>query len=497
MGLVARQSILTTIIAYAGVVIGYLNLLYLYPRFLEPSQVGLLRAVQDAAILFAPFAQFGLAYGILRYHPQMTRDRTTERGFITLMLLLALVGFGIFLAVFKIFEKEALSFFEENAQAIIQYTSTILWLTFILLFTAVLETYSRSLLKTVFPYFVKEVLIRILMALAVTAYFLGWLTFENFILVTVTAYVLCLVALIIYLMIGGHLSFSLSFTKFDRTLMRGLLRYSLFSFAGAAGIIIIGKIDGLMVAGLAGLPAMAVYTTAFYMSSVIEVPKKAMTSVAMPLFSRAFDKNEMTEIASLYQKTAINQMIIGALLLIGIYINLDSIYALMPRREIYEAGRWVVIIVGLGKFADMAFGPSSEIIVLSRYYGFNIVLILILAVLTVALNNVLIPAYGIEGAAVSIAVSLITFNLVKYIFILVKLGMQPFGWPALIVIVIAAATLGVNYIIPKFESIFIDVAVRSVIVTVVFGGATWLTKISPDGNKLVARFLAAIPFLSK
>jgi O-antigen/teichoic acid export membrane protein len=497
MGLVVRQSILTTIIAYAGVVIGYFNLLYLYPRFLEPTQVGLLRAIQDAAILFAPFAQFGLAYGILRYQPQMARTKGAVQGFITLMLLLSLVGFGIFLAVFKFFETEALSFFEENAAEFIQYATTVLWLTFILLFTAVLETYARSLLKTIFPYFVKEILIRLLMALSVTAYFMGWVTFDGFILMTVLSNVGCLVALIIYLIAGGDLALSGSFTQFDRTLLRAMIRYSLFSFAGAAGIIIIGKLDGLMVTGLAGPAAMAVYSTAFYMATVIEVPKKALTSVAMPLISRAFDKNDMGEIAALYRKTAINQMIIGALLLIGVFINLDSIYALMPRREIYEAGHWVVIIVGIGKLVDMAFGPSSEIIVLSKYYGFNIVLIIILAAMSIALNFALIPLHGINGAAISIAASLIVFNLVKYVFIAVKLKMQPFGWPALIVLLIAAVTLCVNYVIPRLDLVLLDIIVRSAIVTIVFGGATWITKISPDGNNLVKKFLTRIRFLSK
>ena len=70
MGVIVRQSIITTIISYIGLVIGYLNLLYLYPLFLSPEQVGLMRTVQDAAILLAQFAQFGLAQSIIRYFPR-------------------------------------------------------------------------------------------------------------------------------------------------------------------------------------------------------------------------------------------------------------------------------------------------------------------------------------------------------------------------------------------------------------------------------------------
>ncbi|HMR56387.1 MAG TPA: polysaccharide biosynthesis protein, partial [Cyclobacteriaceae bacterium] len=69
MGLVIRQSIYTTLISYAGFCLGKINLLYLFPKFLEPEQVGLLRTIQDAGILLAPFATFGLAQSIFRFYP--------------------------------------------------------------------------------------------------------------------------------------------------------------------------------------------------------------------------------------------------------------------------------------------------------------------------------------------------------------------------------------------------------------------------------------------
>ncbi|MEJ0029276.1 MAG: MATE family efflux transporter [Bacteroidota bacterium] len=113
----------------------------------------------------------------------------------------------------------------------------------------------------------------------------------------------------------------------------------------------------------------------------------------MPLISQAFGKNDIKQIATLYQKTSLNQLIIGGLLLIGVIINLDNIFDLMPRKEIYEAGKLVVVFVGIGKLADMLFGPSSEIVVLSKYFWFNIVLISMLAGVVIIGNNLLIPRY--------------------------------------------------------------------------------------------------------
>lgn len=492
MGLVARQSIFTTIITYFGVIIGYINVLYLFPKFLEPGQIGLLRTIQDAAILFSPFAQFGLAQSIIRYYPQLVKEKGTQGAFISLILLLSLGGFVIFLVTFKAFEGFIVDYFDENAAALLQYIPVILWLTFILLVTAIMEAYSRSLLKTVFPNLMKEVAVRAMLAVLVTAYFFGWLSFDSFIISTVLGYVVALLALMIYLASSRNLSFSTKFSFITKDKRKELVMYSLLSFAGAAGMIIIGKIDSLMIAALIDFDHVAVYTTAFYMASVIEVPKKALTSVAMPLIAQAFEKNNITQIDSLYRKTALHQLIAGALLLIGVAINLDSIYELMPKKEIFEVGRWVVILVGIGKLADMAFGPSSEIVVLSKYFWFNIILIVLLAGSAVVANIYLIPIYGIDGAAMGVAFALTTFNVVKYIFILVMLKIQPFNMRTLVVLAIAGATVGVNYVIPRFDNLFVDVIIRSGTVTIFYGGLILLTKVSPEVNELVRKGLGKV-----
>ncbi len=492
MGIVFRQSFITTIISYCGVAIGYVNLLYLYPKFLEPGQIGLLRTIQDAAILFTPFAQFGIAQSILRYYPRLVTTKESSGSFIRLMLLLAIGGFGVFFIFFKIFEDPILSYFESNAKEIIGYSSLVLWLTLILLILAVLEAYSRSLLKTIVPNLLREIVARLLLAILVLLYFTGYLDFNQFIVSTALAYLLCLTILIIYLSVQGELQMKMNFDQLDKAQLPGLLKYSLLSFAGMAGLIIIGKVDSIMVSGLLGLAANAVYTTAFYMATVIEVPKRALMQIAMPLISRAFEKNDMDDIKIIYQKTSINQLIIGGLILIGIWANLHNIFGLMPRGEIYEAGQYVVLIIGLGKLLDMMFGPSSEIIVLSKYYGFNIVLIILLAISIVVANNILIPKYGIEGAAIGSAVALVGFNLIKYFFIYLKLQMQPLTWGTAKVIAIACGVVGINYLIPQVSNVYFDILLRSSLIAAVYVVLIFYSKVSPDGNKVFRETLGRL-----
>jgi len=450
-----------------------------------------MRTVQDAAILMAQFAQFGLAQSIIRYFPRFSGQSSEGKNFINLILVAGMAAFAFFLVIFFLFEQSILNYFRENATDFIHYSGLALWLTFITVMTTLFEMYSRSLLKNILPNLLKEIVVRLLLAVIVLLYFMDWLSLSLVMICSVLVYVFCLLILLGSLIMQGHLQWRITLSL-DPALSKELIRFSILSFAGTAGLIIIGKVDSLMIAGMLGLAPVAIYTTSFYMATVIEVPKRAMTQVAAPLISRGFEKNDTTEIQNIYSKTALNQFIVGSLLLIGVAANLDSIFLLMPKGEIYETGKWVVIIVGAGKLVDMLFGPSSEIIVYSKYYSFNIVLILLLAGMIITANNMLIPAYGIEGAAMGAALTLVIFNFIKFVFIWVKLGFQPFSPAFIKVILIAGVAWTANGLMPRIDIIILDMGIRSIVITVIFGSLVLWTRISPESNALFNKGMALL-----
>ncbi len=492
MGVVIRQSILTSVLSYIGVAVGYVNLLYLYPKFLEPEQIGLLRTLQDAALLFTPFAVFGLGQSIIRFFPHFSSDKNLSSKFITLILTLGLFCYGLFLIVFLIFQNFFISFFKTNAASIIDYTQLILWLTFLLLFITLLEQYSRSLLNIAFPTFLREVGIRLLQGALVIVYFSGWITFQQFMVISVIIYLIALIVLALSLMRQGQLQLSLNFLEIPQVKLKEIFSFSLLSFIGTSAMILIGKMDSVMVSGMLGLDFNAVYTTAFYMATVIEVPKRAITTTASPLIARAFEKNDLVDIDRIYKKTSINQTIVGSLLLIGIWANLDNIFTIMPKGEYYQAGAVVVVIVGCGKLLDMVFGPSSEIIGLSKHYWFNLVVICILAGIVITVNAVLIPIMGLKGAAVGTVIALAVYNICKFIFVFVKLKLQPFTLATLKAMIISGLTVMVALLLPRFDQVFVDIVIRSAIITLVFSVLIIWAKCSEEINRMARAAVIAM-----
>ena len=61
----------------------------------------------------------------------------------------------------------------------------------------------------------------------------------------------------------------------------------------------------------------------------------------------------------------------------------------------------------------MAFSLNGELIMMSKYFKFNVITILILAVLSIILNYQLIPKFGMIGAAYASLISILIFNLIK------------------------------------------------------------------------------------
>jgi O-antigen/teichoic acid export membrane protein len=492
MGIIIRQSILTSVISYVGVVIGYINLLYLFPKFLEPDEIGLLRTIQDAAMLFTPFAIFGLGQSIIKFFPHFSREPKQSNSFITLILMLGIFTYGIFILIFFLFQHHFISFFDKNASHIIQYTPLILWLTFVLLFMTLFEQLSRSLLLIALPGFLREIGMRLLQGILVVFYFLKLVTFDQFLLFSVLIYVVTLLTLILYLVNRGHLKFRFEYKTIQKSKLREIFIFSTLSFVGTSAMILIGKMDSVMVTGMVGLASNAIYTTAFYMATVIEIPKRAITTTASTLIAKAFEKNDIREIKMLYQKTAIVQLIIGALLLIGIWANLENMFSLMPKGDIYKTGAQVVLLVGLGKLIDMGFGPSSEIIGLSRHYWFNLVCITTLAAIVVITNYFFIPRYGITGAAYGSMIALTIYNTVKFIFIYHKLNIQPFTVATFKVIFITAAVVLLNFWLPTSKNVFVDIFYRSATITIVFGSLIVASKSSLEINKIILTTLRKI-----
>jgi O-antigen/teichoic acid export membrane protein len=259
----------------------------------------------------------------------------------------------------------------------------------------------------------------------------------------------------------------------------------IFIMAGAVGSVIVLQIDQLMVTAYLGTSYNAIYVIAFFMGTVIEIPKRSISQMSDAIIASAFENERLDEVKKLYKQSSINQLILGGFVFVLIMTNLDNIYAIMPKGSEYIDGKLVAVIVGMSKLSSMAFGVNSEIIISSKFYKSNIYFVLILAVLTIILNALFIPLYGLVGAAIATFTSVFLFNLIKLMFIYHKLSFQPFSIHSLSTILIIASTYFILSILPETDQPIINSIYLSIMGTIIFGVLMLVFRPSKEITKII------------
>ncbi len=491
MGIVIKQSIRSSVIAYLGVAVGYVNVLWLYPYFLSTEQVGLFRLIQSSAYLLATFGQLGLGQSLVKFFPEQKQNK----GFLSSILIGGLIGFLILSGITLAFREPIVNYFSKESALFVDYFQVTLLVSFLIIQFQILEAFSRSLLQIVIPNALRDIGLRVLTTLALLLYGFDIIGFESLVFCLIGIYGIVCLALAVHLRIKKQLPFTINFQFLKRGVAKRILTFGFYSLIGAGGTQIILQIDSIMISGAIGLEATGIYTIAFFIGVVIEMPKRAITQISSALLAQSFNKGDMSAVKKLYQQTSINQMIIGTLLLIGVWANLDSIYSFIPNNETYLNGFNVVLFIALGKLSDMVFGTNGEIIVMSKYYRFNVIAVSFLAVLTIILNLTLIPQYGIEGAAIASFLSMLIFNLLKFAFVWSKFRIQPFTIASLKFMMIAGLTIVANYFIPTIQNVYLDVLIRSLAIIGVLGGLTYGMRISKEVNEVSKSFFTKIKTL--
>lgn len=480
---IARQSLLTTISSYIGVLIGYFNVLWLLPFVLQPDEIGLFRTLQDMALLIVPIAQLGIGNGITRFFPLV---KEKMYAFFTLSLVLTFVGFLIVAALFLIFKDHVISAFATNSPEVIDFLGVVLFITLFSVMNTILEAFCRSFMKIAVPTFFREVVNRLFTALLIGLYFIDWLNFDQMIWGLAVLYLITVIGMLFYMLRIDIFKLDFDFTSFPKGFRSEFMKYSLITLLGTAGSVLIMKIDSVMVSSMIGLDANAIYTIAFSIAIVIELPRRAISQVAMPVVAEHFAKNELKEINKLYKNIAVHQFLFCLLLFLGIWSNIDNLYYFVPNNVIYETGKWVVLWIGLAKMSDILFSINGEIIVFSKYYIFNITATLIMCIAVIVLNLLLIPIYGIEGAAVASFLSLLLYNLIKYIYLKIRLDFDPFSMDVLKVLILGIITYAIQFLLFQFMEVGLkDIILRSLVITGIYISGIYILGIAKESQKSI------------
>ena len=133
MGIVRNQGIKNMLSAYTGVVLGYINVIMLFPAYFTAEQFGLINLMISVSFVYTQFSSIGLVNAISKYFPFFKTEDKRHNFFLTYVVVLSVSGFFIMTLLFFIFKPLIVDAYINNSRLFVDYFLLLIPLAFSLL----------------------------------------------------------------------------------------------------------------------------------------------------------------------------------------------------------------------------------------------------------------------------------------------------------------------------------------------------------------------------
>ena len=465
MGVIQRQTIKGTLYSYLGVGLGFINLVILSPKIFSSDQIGVIQVLVAMAVILAQFASLGFNNVSIKMFPLFRDEKKKHHGYLGLGFIISLIGFALFSILILLGKPIFIQQNADKSSLLPEYIDWIIPLVFLFLYYNLLDTYARVMYKAALGSFLREVLIRIINLCLIISVYTGWIDFRTYVILYILSYSITIFILGAYLILTGHVSFKIDFTILNK-LRSEMLTVALFGLiAGLSGVAKL-SFDKLMINSFLDLSAAGVYSVAFYFGTLILIPQRAMSKISSTVISEAWKENDRDLISRTYYQSSINQFVVGALVFLLVWLNVDSMLSYLP--EIYSQGKYVIFFIALANLIEVMAGVNIQIIITSEYYRYQTYFMILLLVCIVLTNIILIPVLGINGAAIATLISSVIYTAARILFLYRRYSFQPFRINHIKVLLIIATLILLGMITPHFSNWIIDIIIRSFAISSIY-----------------------------
>lgn len=489
MSVVARQGVKYSIIGYLGFLLGTFSAIFIFPYDME--FYGKLRYILPTAEIIVPIIVFGLSFSNVKFFAKVNADGK-HHNMLSLSLLAVIINFLIVVGGFFLI---AYWFPDFKKLEIWKMKNLILPLALVLALSSVfnkfLTNYKRVVVPNIFENFVPKLAN---LGAFCLFFFMGF--------AEKSAYGFFFMMFVISLFGYGLYTNRLEKVKFDFDLgyfkkdnfYREILTYSLFGFLGNIGNYIAIKIDSYMIGEFISFEENGIYNNIYSIISLIVVPQMGLFNLSAPIINKVLANGDYNELDRFHKKTSLSLFFLGLVLFCCIAVGFPYLTDFMKNGEDLRSSEPIVWVLGFAMLFDLATGFNGHIISLSRYYKFNIVMMLILAVLTITTNMLFLKHtdLGILGIAIAYAISLSLFNIIKIIFNYIKFNVFPLGIEMMYAMILGCISINVALLLPDLKLNILNLFYKPAVVLIVLFIGNHFLKIYPLDKYLNRTFIKSL-----
>lgn len=485
MSTIRRQSILSSVVVYFGFALGFFNT-YLLTREggFSQEQYGLMGLFISLGNIMFALSSMGMQSYIYKFYPYYKdRLKPNENDMMTWSLLISVIGFIFVMIGGFVFKDLVIQKYSTNSPDLVTYYIWVFPLGFGLTIFSILEAFAWQLRKSVLTNFLREFLFRFFTTVLIVLASWGVIkNFDLFIKLFALLYLGLVLILGVYLYWIGQLRFTFNVSKVSRRFYDKIVALALFIWSGNLIFTISNQFDTLVIGAAMdkGIGFVAIYTLAQNIASLIQAPQRGIISSSVAALSEAWKNKDKEKIQRIYHRSSINQIIFASGMFVLIWLNFtDGVYTFHLQKN-YLAAMEVFLFIGLMRLIDMGTGVNAQIIGTSTFWRFDFITGIILLAITLPFNYFLTKKLGVTGPAIANLAALTIYNLIRFIYLYRKMGLQPFNWKSLYTLLLALAGFLICYSLFNDKQGFGWIVCRSVVFLFLFIPGLILLKVSPD-----------------
>lgn len=203
----------------------------------------------------------------------------------------------------------------------------------------------------------------------------------------------------------------------------GWLKSSFYFFIATLVASINVRADILMLGWMKTDAEVGIYNVAARFSDLAAFALLILTPIIAPSLSRLFAKKDKAKLQHLVSKAAKANFIFAVI--VTLFLIIWGNFPLKIFGDEFTAGYYAMLLLCAGQLATTFAGPAGNILLMTGFEKLAFYSGLIGTAINIILNFLLIPPYGINGAAAATAASLLVWNGLQTFFVIRKLEINP------------------------------------------------------------------------
>ena len=188
-----------------------------------------------------------------------------------------------------------------------------------------------------------------------------------------------------------------------------------------SGVVVLNQnLDVLIVGAMAEPEDIAVYRVSTRLTALVAFGLAAVAAVAAPQISRRYYAKDMQAVRKIARRGAVQSLLLALPFVAAFLLFPEQILVLAFGAD-YAVGASTLRILCIGQLINAAFGVLGVILNMTGQERYTVIGVAIAAVVATFLNLILVPQFGINGAALAQTVSFAIWNGLLAYFIYKRL----------------------------------------------------------------------------